>query len=881
MNQPRDLIGDIQAKQRRKIFRRAAVLVTLALILLGIGIAFKKVTEHRDAVFQLEAAQETFVMGTWSDVDASIQSLNTALERHAGHAGLTGALAVATGFAAAEFDGEVETATQALEAAKSAGASELDLALAQALVDLAKDDLNAAKSSVKPVLEAQAQGAAADDIACFAPRLAFAVDAKVALASGDSTTLGEARGRINAALSEHPEDVTLRRALVYLAMAQGEGSLALDELARSRKQSQLHTGLAADEALFNAMQRQRLGGVASVADQLVSRVDTLTRVDLAHARLAQAVVRLHEGELTDATTLLEDVWPKLPSWDRQSRVLALEIAVQAGALERVREWLPNAGLSEEARALFDVWLVLEEGDVMGALATLATMPQADARVAYLQGLALVEQGRWPEAKPWLERADRLMPGRVEIEIALARCELRLGDREAAARKLEGLAEDDFAPRALTGRGEAMLAELDAAKDKPGSKKSLVTAARKALESAIKDEPRAAQARLLLAELMLRPDEGGKVDYVRAQRLMEDAVATNPKLPIYRESLAHLLIDLSFLEAAAEQYAMLDGALGIDPKTPLESARVSILLATAADTKPDAAEIDRLLAKAQELGAPPALIELERHRLKLSVGARAEIEATYAALAALLEQSPDATEERLLYIDALTRLGDLELAVGAIRRGLSLAGDKGETGRLYRLWARAEGRAGKAKRASTLARTAFAKMRDEHRPPVDLLKAAEDAVRFAIRERKPKPVLPTVKQLTDILDFHPAAWVIRAEAELGTGLTQEARISVERSIKLDDRLLSAHELHANVLLRFGLKDQAHEAQAKAEAIRQARRDGKPMTPGASRETAGEPGSEKGDGKKHEPANDKQEEPGDGAKDPGGDAPKTPEPNPPSP
>ena len=65
----------------------------------------------------------------------------------------------------------------------------------------------------------------------------------------------------------------------------------------------------------------------------------------------------------------------------------------------------DEAVPEPAAAIYRAWALLVDGDAMGALALLAELPQEHPRVAYLQGLALVEQRRFEEAEPWLARVE--------------------------------------------------------------------------------------------------------------------------------------------------------------------------------------------------------------------------------------------------------------------------------------------------------------------------------------------------------------------------------------------------------------------------------------------------------------------------------------------
>ena len=68
-NPPRDLIGDIHAQQRRKLFRRVALGVALFVVLLLFGIAVKLLAERHDRDGCLEDARQGFALGTSADLE--------------------------------------------------------------------------------------------------------------------------------------------------------------------------------------------------------------------------------------------------------------------------------------------------------------------------------------------------------------------------------------------------------------------------------------------------------------------------------------------------------------------------------------------------------------------------------------------------------------------------------------------------------------------------------------------------------------------------------------------------------------------------------------------------------------------------------------------
>jgi len=462
-----------------------------------------------------------------------------------------------------------------------------------------------------------------------------------------------------------------------------------------------------------------------------------------------------------------------------------------------------AGLPETEARVYGAWAKLARGDIMASLEVLAELPQEHPRVAYLQALALVEQLRFEEAGPWIDRAEKLMPGLVELEVARARTELRLGDAAAAQGKLKALAEEEpYAPRAWTGLGEAYLAQGDDVDFR---------AARKALERAIEREPVPAEAMLRLAELWnSRRTQDPKAER-EALGLLERAAKVNPYLPRYRQALAMQVADLGQRDRAIELLRGLVGVEGVDAEPLLQLVRFSLQRGLPAEDLP--AEIDDWLEAASKAGAAEADVERERARLAIAKGTNESLTDARDRLRKLLEATPGDIESRVLYSEAAAKLLDREDAELAIRKGLQATPSVAQ-GRLYLAWARIEARTGKRQRAASHARLGWLRMLEEDRPAVELLDAAELTTTLWLRHGKPKVAVSIARELTSRLASHSDAWTIRAATELRANKSAEALQSAERALDLDDTNPRAHELHGHCLLRFGYKDRARRAYERA-------------------------------------------------------------------
>lgn len=790
-----DLIEDIHRQQRRRLLKRAAQLTALAIALLLIGVAFKIVKDRRARAHALETAHAHYIKGVPPELDAAVQVLERSIDDVGGEDPATlAAHALVRAHLWAEFgigEQEARAAVEAVPGEPPGGA------LAKAVLAFADDDLEAARAG----LEADLGHDGDDAVDPFVVGERVWLDGRLAVATSpdDPEALAAVIERLRARLEEVPEHVAVRRQLVLALMLSGDDEAALSELGTAREHAPTHMGLSADDALYNAYLRQKLSGVASVADQLLGvERPGLSRHDRAHAQLARAVVHVQSGELDEGLEMLDPAWEGLPTWDRMSRRLAIRSALEAGDADRIDAWVESTPLPEPEGDIYRAWAVFVKGDVMEALRRLAELPQADPWVGYLQALALVEQGRFEEAGPWVERTEKLLPGRVEIEVARARMELRRGDRAVALRKLEALAQEEpWAPRAWTGLGEARLMQ-----DEPDT-----SGARKALQRAIDREPHPAEAMLRLAELWNERRKDDEDAIPKAKALLEQAAEANPFLPRYREELALFLAEVGYSEQALEE------AKGVVDEPGVGWELVMALVRLEADAEGEGYDPEPRLETARERGAPADEITVFVAGLDLDSGDRDRIAKAQAELEALLERSPQNVEARVIYAQTFLRQFDRKAAESVLRRGIA-ALDDGKDGPLLVAWAELEARSGKTRIAAPRARRAWQHMLAEDRTPAELFDAAELATRLWIRLGKERPALSIAKQLTDRLGYHTTAWTIRAQTELNGGETAAARESAEKAIALDPDNPRAHEIHGHALLRFGNKDKAKAAYERA-------------------------------------------------------------------
>lgn len=706
--------------------------------------------------------------------------------------------AVARAQLAAEFGVDVEGADAALTAASQEPGTCVDLELAGALLALTRGEFEAAR-----VPEAVSE--------LGEPARAWLIGA---LAQAGRIPPAEALARVEATVAARPAAIAPRRAAIWLHVQLGDPGAALAALGRAREIGPEHLGLAVDEALLHASSRRELSGVADLTDQLLARgVGALGPRELARVSLARAVVHVHAGEPAAGLARLEEAWPRLGPWDVTARRLALELSLESGDAERARTLMTALQVREPERSIMEAWARLAEGDVMECLAALAECPQEDPRVAYLQGLALVEQRRWEEAEPWLARAERLMPGRVELEVARARVGVHRGAVATALRQLEGIAESElYAPRVLTGLGEAHLVAATDGKELRQAERALTRAAAR--------EPRPAEALLLLAEVWqrrrLRAPEAER--NVRAH--LEQAAAAGLKLPRYREALARFLMDVGELGRAEALLRGLVQEPGLAPETPLRLVEAA-LERTDEPGPATLEEAEGWIGQAEALGAGADALTAARARLDLARGTHRSLTRASAELSALLQRRPGDVRARVLAARVLTAQRELEAAETLIRQGFyaEASGEPAE-GRLFFAWGQVALTMHKRKQAALHARAGFHRMLTEQRPTVELTAAVEFAAGIFSRTEQHKLALGLTRELTEALPFHAEAWRLEARAQLDAGEVKKASRAIARALELDPASLRALELGATIAGRLGDREGAREAVRRALELAEA-------------------------------------------------------------
>ncbi|MBK8261654.1 MAG: tetratricopeptide repeat protein [Nannocystis sp.] len=639
----------------------------------------------------------------------------------------------------------------------------------------------------------------------FAPEHARWLAAKIALAADDPEALTRAAERLSAALARDPERLALARLLAELQLRRGDPDAALATVRAARQRGPDHLGLAADEALLLAAAGRELSSVADLADQLLA-IDPIWvgPYDRGRALVARALVDVHSGEAPAGLDRLDAALPLVAPWDRLTRRLAIDLSFKASDSARALTWAAASERAPTEAAIDDAWALLVDGKIMASLAALALLPQQEPRVAYLQGLALVEQQRLSEAGPWITRAQRFFPGDIELEVASARVAIHHGDRAAALRRLRGLAEEQtFAPRAWTGLGEAYLAH--------GDDPTSLRDAHRALMRATEREHQPAEAMLRLAEVWRQWRRSDPESERRALEWFERAAQTRPELPRYRLALALYLLELARDRQAEPLLRVLAQEPGTDASPSLALARIVLDRAAAQSAAPPA-ELDEWLARAREYGAEEDAIERLRARQALLSGDRRALAESRRQLAARLESFPEDIDARDLYARVLVALHEDEEAELIIRRGLR--SDEDGDGRLFLTLANLELRARKSKQAALHARAAWHRLRESERPTVELLAAADLATRLFVRTDDHSQAQAIARDLTRRLPVHAEAWRLAARTYLATNQASDAKRAIEAALGRapDDPRL--HAQHAQILLRYGSRPKAKAAYERA-------------------------------------------------------------------
>jgi tetratricopeptide (TPR) repeat protein len=768
----------VRTRRRRKVRGIVTTIVSLAL-LAGLGFAGKLAWDHHRRGRAVESARAYLDAGTPGDLEAAALAIDEGLVVAPGDEESLALLALVRAHQAA-LGGDTTALREAIEAASDREATAL--VAAEGVAAAVDGDIEA----VDVVLEKLA--AAVDDPAIVRTRAWLQAIAALGRVH-DETRTEEAIASLQSA-TEGDAWVPAHRALVALQLRAGQLDRAVAHLETARAAAPGDLGLAVDEALVFAIAGEHEAGVLEVSDRLADDASLSAR-DRGRARLARAIVQLRSKDTKEAGDTLDTAWAELPAWDLDARDLAIEAAMFAGDGKRAKAWIGDLDVPDEAASIYRAWLQLTEGDVAGSLERCAKLSQTHPRVAFVQALALVEQGRWQEAGPWIERASTAYPGRLELRVAQARVQANTGDAEKAADALEDMADaHPGTPRVHTALGQARLVQAG----EEGSTK----AAEKALERALEAEARPAEAAFLLGMLLQRgvakkPDRVPKV-----VAMYERAVEIDDSVPRYRTTLGMFLASQGEQARAAEVLRTIVDEPTPEPDALLVLSRVTTERAVAEHAPLPKEDVEAWIAKAAEAGAPAVGVTKERARVRLAAGDATALPSVAAELGTLLASAPKDIDARMMHSQALRRLGDLEGARASVREGIART-LRVLDGRLYIEWAAIDHADGEERRAASLAYKGWKKVEAEPRPPGELVAHARVVADYWLEIDNTDVPRTIGRELVARAPHRADAHAFSARMSILDEDAERGCADAKKALELDPKLPEAHGAHAECLI----------------------------------------------------------------------------------
>ncbi|MCH9685335.1 MAG: hypothetical protein K0V04_28120 [Deltaproteobacteria bacterium] len=602
---------------------------------------------------------------------------------------------------------------------------------------------------------------------------------------GDPTRIAAAIEAIEASHgAESSWDRTHRvaAALYFRAGRLDEAGARLDEALRLRPAD---TGVAVDRVLFDAVTRTRLHQTRAKLDTLLQDPSLRPR-DAARARLAAGMLALRGGE-DNAQTQLNEAYRALHPMDHLARMLALEVALRHHATDLASRWIDSGELPKDVSTAHRAWIALLLDQPSTSLEQLATLPQGPSQVALVQGLALLEQGRNAEAHPFVQYAAHFLPNRPMLWVAQARTDGTLNNAGAAAEKLESIARrHPHTLRVWTGLAEALIAA-------DGGR--VPASAEFPLRKALAHEPVPAQAAFLLG-LRLRDlsvDDPAKIsDAIDSLRRAADL---RPWAPTLRETLGLTLADAGDrIEALDLLHSVADA-----PSTAPGSLLVLAELAAKADRFHD--EREQWLESARTRGATVDALLHTQARIDIESTTTEDITRVKGTLEQWLADHPRDIEARLVHVEALRRLGDLDGARASVRAGFR-SNRRHPLGRLMLAWAQVEHDAGRDRRAASLAGKGWNNSLHEQRPTNELLDAAKQTIEAWRAVERDGSALLVGRQLTRQVPHRAESWVMRSRTQLATAHPGPACASARRAASLDASFLDAHRALAECSAALG-------------------------------------------------------------------------------
>ncbi len=599
-----------------------------------------------------------------------------------------------------------------------------------------------------------------------------------------------------------------------LAARAGDPDLAREWLAPDdRSSGALQLELEVASAWIGATAYLEADEGAPSLDALIEESSDLPPhvVARAHATRAAARLRRDDPARAKATADLVKAWQGAPAWDRDLRLSLVELAIEARAFDRAREWRALPALGGAHRDLFGAWLTFVEEDARASLGELAELPQSHPHVALLQTLALAEEGRWVEAAPWFERASAVHARRPAISVLRGRILLRVSDpetRSQARADLEALSETmPYAWRVWTGLGEAY--RLAGADDETSHDQ-----ARAAFRLATEREVRPAEAWMQLAELV-RDKADTPASAETARDYLKRAREAAPQALRYTVAHAGHLAGMGYPGEAVRSLEAVVERPEAEASLLVDLARMTVKLAAMHRNRvPE--KVTQWLDRAAGLGAGSDPIEIERARFELASRRRSVRDAGHGRLVAVLQRLPSHVEARLLYAESARRRGDPEVAAATLRQVMAEV-PKQTHGALHVALARAESAQGERQSAARSAARGWRQLLASEVPAARLLEAAPVVINAWLEIKQPGEARKVARQLAARVPYHAAAWAVHAQLQIEAGMLKAGCRSAARAISLDSAYAPAQAAGGACFSRRGRRSQAQAAYRKAVGL----------------------------------------------------------------
>ncbi|MBL4685463.1 MAG: hypothetical protein JKY37_12790 [Nannocystaceae bacterium] len=781
-------------RQRRRRHRRRIIGVVIAVVVLAVSaVAGKIAWDQYRLNHAVKEARTHLLAGTSGELRLAAE-------------------AAEKGLAVAPTD-DVSRELLAMVRAHQAAAGGSTEALAQALTAITESQSQ--QSVLARAVAAALAGeldAVADTLQTVEPggeppvaRLHAWLHATVALGNPYET---ERMGPALAELEEVAQDeqwVPVHRRYAAALLRAGSIDEAKARLETARALDPAGLGLAIDEALLHAIVTQHSSGVRDVAERLLAD-ESLSPRDRGRLHLARALVNTRRRNGKGIAEDIDAAWEHVPAWDVDSRARIIEAAFLAGELKRAKALLKQLEVDETTADVHVAWAKLIEGDVAGSLEDCAKLPQTHARVAYVQALALVEQKRFTESTPWLERALGLYGPRLELRVADARTKAHVGDPKLAGDALGEIAKAHRTARALTALGEAQL--LIAGDD------GETDAAEKTLRQALETEDRPAEAAFLLAGLVQMQAKEDPEKAPAAIALLEKAVEFDGVTVRYRASLGRYLASHGDLDDADNVLRTLVDEEVVTADSLLDLVVVALDRADLGYAKVEAKDVGAWLDKAAGLRANPVTITVLRERLRLlAPDSETELPTIGSRLAAILQSNPGNLEARLLYGETLRRQREFPIARTTLRDG-GQSSDKYGDGRLFIARATVERRDGSDRLAAALAKSGWDKLNRVEVAPNERIRLARLTAQFFEDVENLPAQRAITKALVKHLPWRADAWAFRALTQLANDKNEEGCANAKKALKIDDTLAEAHSARAECWISSHHYPDARAELAKA-------------------------------------------------------------------